>query len=285
IFTVILLGYIKGIVTRKQEKLFATVTFSFLIMMSLISSKLVVYLLPCFPFMIYLTALLLPKVKTNFWVRLSVIVPAVIFIIPITVLFFLLCAGDTMPLTSVTNVSSFIVFPPTAYGSFVKILLCLLPVILAAGGLAALIYVKRDIYRSIKIVSGSLLLVLVTASPALPLLNTMIGLDGGCRKAIELSQQTGGKGEAPVFSFYDFNAGFNLDTYFKKYMKQSGKYTAKEIAAFKMRQLQKEELSTASNVIMFVKTRDFSRDSVLNAAMGRLPQYHFGEFSVVPVYK
>lgn len=283
VFTVIVLGYIKGIAKGNLEKLFATVTFSFLIMMSLISSKLVVYLLPCFPFMIYLAALLLQKVKDNFWVKLSVALPAVVFIVPLPALLFLLCFGEKLSLVSFTDVSSLILFPATAYGSFVKILLCLLPVILAAGGITALVYVKRNIYSSVKIMSGALFLFIFAASPALPLLNNMIGLDGGCKKAIELSQKMTGKGEAPVFSFYDFNAGPNLDAYFKKYMKQSGQYTAKEIAAFKMRKLQKEELSTLSNVIMFVKTRDFGKDSVLNAATGELPRYNFGEFSIVPI--
>ncbi|MEG2849030.1 MAG: hypothetical protein RR880_02215, partial [Bacteroidales bacterium] len=87
------------------------------------------------------------------------------------------------------------------------------------------------------------------------------------------------------FAFYDFRAGMNLDAYFKKYMKQSGKYTPQEIASFKMRKLQKEELSTASNIVMFVKARDFSRDSLLNNAMGSFPKYIFGEFAVVPIIK
>ncbi|MEF9931655.1 MAG: dolichyl-phosphate-mannose--protein mannosyltransferase, partial [Bacteroidales bacterium] len=45
-FIVILLGCIKGFIKSDIEKLFATVTFCTFIMMSLISSKIVVYLLP-----------------------------------------------------------------------------------------------------------------------------------------------------------------------------------------------------------------------------------------------
>lgn len=275
-------GVVKKLIKTNIEILFATVTFSTLVMMSLISSKLVVYLLPCFPFMIYLTILLLPKVKNNSFIKAGVVIPSVVLILPFiaAVVLELLPDGNQTfaalltPYKEFTHLFPLPVYLPTA--------------ILAAGGVAAICFIKKGIGCSIKILSGSILLLIFVVSPFLPAFNNIIGLDGGCKKAFEMASETKAENgsvskKSLEIAFYDFKAGMNLDVYFKKYMQQSGHYTKDEIKNFEMRKLVKEELDTVSNVVMFVKEKDFSRDSVLNAAMGQFPRYTFGAFSLVTV--
>jgi 4-amino-4-deoxy-L-arabinose transferase-like glycosyltransferase len=61
------------------ERFFLTVIITTVVMLSLISAKLGVYLLPTFPFFVYLAVSLMLRVKANVWIRLSVALPSLIF--------------------------------------------------------------------------------------------------------------------------------------------------------------------------------------------------------------
>lgn len=58
---------------------FLSVIITVFVLLSAISSKLQIYILPAIPFFIYVAALLLPRFRENVWVRLSIAVPAAIF--------------------------------------------------------------------------------------------------------------------------------------------------------------------------------------------------------------
>ncbi len=284
-FAVILLGFVKGKIKSDTEKLFAVVTLGTFIMMSLVSSKIVVYLLPCFPFMLYLTALLLPKVRMSFPVRLGIILPSAVLILPFTVSLILLLPDKYIHFSGIAAPAKEFLNGLQLYTP-----LWLITAIPATGAILAIIRVRKDPESSVRILSAGLLLMIFAASFSVPALNNMIGLDGGCRKAFEIAENSARENisvpsKKTRISFYDFRAGMNLDAYFKEYMKESGKYTEKEIRDFSIRKLERTELDTVSNVIMFVKTRDFPRDSILNRAMGTFPRYEFGEFSVVIVQR
>lgn len=281
-FGVILLGFIKHKIKSDTEKLLAAVTLSTLIMMSLVSSKIVIYLLPCFPFMLYLTALLLPKVKDYFLVKSGIILPAVVLLLPFAgaLLFILLPDSFIQSVGILNDARLFLRELP------LRTPLPVLTAIPAAGALLALLRVNRDPGLSVQWLAGGVLGLVFVASFSIPALNNMIGLNGGCKMAFDTAESAGRQDgsaaqEKPTLAFYDFRAGMNLDAYFKQYMEESGAYSGREIKEFSMRRLQQNELDTVANVIMFVKTRDFSRDTILNRAMGHFPRYSFGEFSVV----
>jgi 4-amino-4-deoxy-L-arabinose transferase-like glycosyltransferase len=61
------------------EKFFMTVIITTLVMLSLISSKLGVYLLPTFPFFVYLTVSLMQRIDENILTKIAMILPASIF--------------------------------------------------------------------------------------------------------------------------------------------------------------------------------------------------------------
>lgn len=61
------------------QKFFITVALTTFVLLSLISSKLQIYLLPAVPFFVYSTAMLLPQFSGARWPRLAVAVPAAIF--------------------------------------------------------------------------------------------------------------------------------------------------------------------------------------------------------------
>lgn len=281
-FGVILLGFVKHKIQSDTEKLLATVTLSTLIMMSLVSSKIVIYLLPCFPFMLYLTALLLPKVKDHFLVKSGIIFPAVVLLLPFAAaLLFILLPDSFIQSVGILNEARLFLRELP-----LRTPLPLLTAVPAAGALLALFRVKRDPGLSVQWLAGGVLGLIFVASFSVPALNNRIGLNGGCKMAFDVAESAGRKeGSAtqvkPTLAFYDFRAGMNLDAYFKQYMEESGAYSGREIKEFTMRRLRQNELDTVANVIMFVKTRDFGRDTILNRAMGHFPRYSFGEFSVV----
>lgn len=246
-FTVILIGYRKKLINTDMIKLFATVVLSTILMLSAISSKIEIYLLPCFPFLLYMTALLLPKLGNNIWIRTSIVLPAVIFIL----VFIISCfTGLCFEYKNSPEVAT---WAPVQ----------LFTGILMAGGAAAIFFIcKKKSGAAIKSIAISMFVLIFTASFSLPSFNNMIGMKAGCERAMELAAENGIK----EFVYYDFKAGDNFDVYLGQQLKR----------------LSKEELPVLSEAVLFVKTRDIERDSVLNAAVGHKETYEYGEFSIIP---
>jgi hypothetical protein len=72
-------GIRRHIIQSTEEKFFLTVAVSTFVLLTLISSKLEIYMLPAIPFFVYFTALVLPKMIDSKIVKLSLFIPAVIF--------------------------------------------------------------------------------------------------------------------------------------------------------------------------------------------------------------
>ena len=68
----------KMIHTELQKFFFVIIVVTFLLL-SLSSSKIEVYMLPAFPFIVYLTIMFLPNFSWNRWLALSISIPSVIF--------------------------------------------------------------------------------------------------------------------------------------------------------------------------------------------------------------
>ncbi|HAC72510.1 MAG TPA: dolichyl-phosphate-mannose--protein mannosyltransferase, partial [Porphyromonadaceae bacterium] len=65
-------GGVRRKIQTEIERFFLIIILTTFVMLSVISSKLAVYLLPSFPFFIFLPALLLKKFDpTNIWLRIS----------------------------------------------------------------------------------------------------------------------------------------------------------------------------------------------------------------------
>jgi 4-amino-4-deoxy-L-arabinose transferase-like glycosyltransferase len=64
---------------NEEERFFLTSIVTAFVILSLISSKIEVYLLPIFPYFVYLTVSLMQRIRENVWTRLSMIIPSLIF--------------------------------------------------------------------------------------------------------------------------------------------------------------------------------------------------------------
>lgn len=83
-------------VRNDLQTFFLAVGITTIVLLSCISSKLQVYLLPAIPFLIYATAMFLPRFSENGWLRLALAVPLVIFAMALPVLL-VLTGVQTVP--------------------------------------------------------------------------------------------------------------------------------------------------------------------------------------------
>lgn len=248
-FATIISGYCKRMVKSTLLRFFATITASTVVMLSAFSSKLEIYMLPCFPFIIYGTAILLPQLKESRWIKLSVAIPAAIFILASAVSFVIFKFIDATTLPA----AIFDLWAPLQFFT----------AILGIGGVFALyfIYKKNNLGRGINSIAISMLAMIFLISFSTQKLNPEIGLKEGCSKAIELAQERG----IENYSYYRFVTGDNLDV-----------YLGKQLAL-----LEEGDLAHLQNSILFIKKKYIRRDAALENAVEGKEIYTYGEYAFI----
>jgi hypothetical protein len=233
-------------------KFFAVTVATTIIMLSMISSKLEIYMLPCFPFIIYGTAILLPQLKENKWIKVAIMVPAILFIIAF--------AGSFVVVRLLNNID----LPDLIHDLWAPIEFYV--AILGAGGFCAIYYIlkKKSIESAINSIAISMLLLVFTFSFSIPKINHIIGLKEGCRRAIEVAAEQ----KIDNYAYYQFKTGDNLDVYLGK----------------EVRLLKGEELESLNNTMLFVKKKYIARDTLLgNAVAGKENHImEYGEYAIIP---
>ncbi|MDP4268147.1 MAG: glycosyltransferase family 39 protein, partial [Bacteroidota bacterium] len=191
---ILLLGLKKKMITTDLERLFLIIILSTFIALSFISAKLQIYLLPIFPFVAYLTMLLLAKLQSKSWIRLLVGIPALIFC------FAFPAAIIAQTLISITEYFTLIVI-------FIAALILSLTGILAIRGLK-----NNKLYQSIIMMSSGLLIAIFVVSFAIPAENSFIGMEKLCQQAKNESIHKN------INNYYCFNIdrSENLDVYLSK---------------------------------------------------------------------
>ncbi len=251
-FVTILLGFTKKLVNTVLLKFFAVIVAGTVVMLSMISSKLEIYMLPCFPFIIYGTAILLPQLKGNKWIRISIMVPAIIFIVAFI--------GSFVIVRLLGNLE----FPEFIYDLWMPVE-CF-TAILGIGGAASLYFLfkKRSTEGAINSIAISMLMLVFFISFSMPKVNHFIGLKEGCREAMEVAAKKG----IGNYAYYQFKTGDNLDVYLGREVKP----------------LKGEELENLESTILFVKKKYISRDTLLgNAVAGRENEImEYGEYAIIP---
>ena len=245
----IVLGFRRNLIKGDLLRMFAVVSIGTIIMMSLVSSKIVIYLLPAFPCLLYLGSILIGEIRESKWLDAAVGIPAVIFVLLQGAAIYAY-KKDLVPFELTT---------PIYYYT----------VILCAGGIAALYQIwNRNLPKAISSIATSMFVLVFAAGLSMEKLNDMIGLENASLYAQDemknLEKLSGRKAEV---KYYDFRSGDNLDVYF----------------GHPVNELKKEELDGASNMVLVVKERRFRRDSSLNAALGDKPRKLFGEFAIVTI--
>ena len=143
------------------------------VMLSCISSKIQIYLLPAFPFFVYGALLFLPRCERSRWTKVAVVLPAVVFVAALPVLLVLAQREKT------------------AFLGSAWLLAC--AGILAATGLISLYLQARrnSVQPSIRTLAIGLLLGLFIGGWDMPELNKQIGYRHVCEKGMELARECG----------------------------------------------------------------------------------------------
>lgn len=230
----IIKGWRKHFLGGIRIKLMITTALTILVMLSLVSSKIAIYLLPAIPFFIYAGALLLPYFKDDKLVKGIVAAIAWIFIA-----------------IGIASIFKKFIIPEKIAGSIPELWapfwVILLPMVL--GGLLGLKALKdKHTPLAISIISASIFVTIFLGSFSMKEINKTTGVKDGCLEAIKISQEK----DSPLL-YYDFSAAPNMDYYFK----QEGLF---------IREISKEQLSSFEGILFF-KERRLKKDSTLRSVL------------------
>ncbi|MBK5195751.1 MAG: dolichyl-phosphate-mannose--protein mannosyltransferase, partial [Proteiniphilum sp.] len=188
-------GMVRKKIQTETEQFFLIIILTTFVMLSVISSKLAVYMLPAFPFFIFLSATLLKKMnESNIWLRLSLAMPAVVLATSIPLIIYLSKSDDT----------SFIGIP-LVYVAATVITLSSLYVLYS-------LFWKKQLRESIRIMAFGILLTLFIAGMAIPQLNTYFGWSKLCEKASQLAEDK----QWSDYYVYDISRAESMDVFLKQ---------------------------------------------------------------------
>lgn len=188
---VLITGIKNRMVSTDLERFFLIIALSSFVVLSLFSSKLAVYLLPAFPFFIYLPLLWLKKTGTSRWMLIVSGIPAgsLCLVFPGVLVIKYLMPGNEI-------ISSPIIW----VGAIV---------ISGVGVLALRKLFRNQLLSGIKIMGSGLLLSIFIISFAAPQLNQFIGMKNLCNQAKEAASEKGG-----VYFYYcEMSRAPNIDVY------------------------------------------------------------------------
>lgn len=195
---VLLVGLKKGLISTDLEKFFLVIAGSTFSILSLFSAKLAVYMLPVFPFLIYLPVLWFPKLNTPRWMYILVIIPACILC---------LVLPGILVLPHFVSIAGF---------SMTKLLVLAAIVLSSSGVLTIWLLAKHQLKNGIIAMGSGMLLAVFVISFALPKYNTMIGLQELTSQAKKTAAEMGGVN----YYYCEMTKGDNLDVYLEKPLKK-----------------------------------------------------------------
>ncbi|MPM31199.1 hypothetical protein SDC9_77753 [bioreactor metagenome] len=239
-------GMVRKKIQTELERFFLIIILTTFVMLSVISSKLAVYLLPAFPFFIYLSVLLLKKTdKTNIWLRISLAVPAAVFALVLPALIYL---------------------PRTDETFFVGV-----PLVYIAAGIATLsgltvlylLFFKKQICRPIRVMALGILLTVFVAGWSIPQLNPYLGWSKLCEKAYTVAAEK----EVSDYYVYGISRAENMDVFLKK----------KIILA------DKEEIvnNKLAGQLLLISKKTIKKNSDIQSAILGKERYEVGKYVVV----
>lgn len=259
-FAAIITAYRERLINNSLSRFFITVFLTALVMLSFISSKLEIYLLPAFPFLVFFTAMVIGK-KSNLALKASVALPAALFI----AIFAASCFYKT--------ISVHFALPEIELAAP----LWCYTLILFAGGVAAILSLCRNrIFRATDSIAISLLLFIFFASLSIPSLNRYIGMKEGCTVALEKAEEHG----FSRFVHYNFHTSENFDVYFKEMLGKEGA-GRQEIEAFSIEEIEKEDIGSLHGSVLFLISRHIAKDPELAKAIEGRESYRYGMSTIV----
>jgi len=231
----------KKVLRTPLERFFLTIVLTTLAMLSVCSSKLAVYLLPVFPFLTYLSMLLLPKLNAGAF-RFSIAIPAILLLLTLPAMYVLLSRSSN-PSSFLSQGSIFILFTGSAFSLY--------------------FLSKNTILRSINSLALGILATLFIGSFTLPRLNQYIGLATLCEKARNIADER----NIRHFYYYKFRSGEYLNIYLGNHN-------------IPLRTDNLAELNQRHNFILFIRNKDIGKSEelqrfLLNKATHKVGNYSF----------
>ena len=161
-------------------------------MLSCISSKIEVYLLPAFPFMVYLAMSLLPRFRGEVWLNVLFAVTSALF-------------AAALPVVVLVSLHD-----GTAY--LRNALVYVAAAVLSLGGLLSLwrcFHAQKGLAAGLRVLASSLTFAIFVGGCALPSINPWIGYGPLCRKALEVASEKRAEGIAT----WNLSRAENMDVY------------------------------------------------------------------------
>lgn len=173
-------GFTQKIIQKNTlYKFFSVIIISTFVMMSLVSSKIDIYLLPIYPFMIYLSVMLLRELHHDWLIKGSLLIPSVILILSPIAMFFV----KELPFTVV---------------------------ILSLSGIWGVVYIlKNNLEKACRGIAIGILSTIFILSFSIPKFNSTIGFRVMAERAKEVAQRE----KIATYAFYQFRSGENMDVY------------------------------------------------------------------------
>ena len=155
------------------QRFFFVIAGTTFVMLSCISSKIQIYLLPAFPFFVYGALLFLPRCECSRWVKAAVALPAVAFVV-------------AFPVQLVLAQQEKTAFLGSAW------LLACAGILTAAGLTAFYLLLRRDsVQPAIRSLVFGLLLGIFVGGWSMPELNKLIGYRNVCERGLMLAREHG----------------------------------------------------------------------------------------------
>ncbi len=162
------------------ERFFITITLTTVVMLSIISSKIAVYLAPTFAFFVYWTMLVLSRMKWSRWLALTIAIPAIIFSCSLIAFIVLVYTGE------LAIYSHWSIYTGAAF--------------LMISGILALwfLYYHKRMNNAINSMAMGMLCIVFFAGFSFPTINTDIGFEAVGTKALEVAQKNN------ISTFYSY---------------------------------------------------------------------------------
>ncbi|MGV8962555.1 MAG: ArnT family glycosyltransferase [Candidatus Saccharimonadaceae bacterium] len=239
-------GLYKRKIQNELELFFAIIIFSTLGFLSIISSKLGVYLLPVLPFIVFLATSQMVKFNIqNKWIRAAVAIPAMSFLFALPIVIYMVNSKK----------KSFLDLP----------LIYLAATILSLTGIVTIffLYRKKKTYKAIYSMSGGILLSVFIIGFTMPQVNSQLGWRNLSEKAKELAIEK----RTNDYYVYKISRAENMDVYLKK----------------DVHEVSKEEIcdSLFKKKLLLLPVQVMEKDNDLHLIIMSKEYYKIGEYMVV----
>lgn len=179
----------KKIAVTDLERFFLTIALSTLVMLSAISSKINIYILPALPFFVYLGSLWLEKIKQRKWMLWSIGIPAGAIALALP--------------------AALVAAPKFWNGSPGVLIWCAVGVFSFSGMACVVSLCKGKLFRAIHILAGGILLTLFVGSFGLKPFNPYIGMEEISLAAKEAAERKG----IDTYYCYEISRGENMEAF------------------------------------------------------------------------